>query len=119
MQHPFISLLVAILLFTLGGLLLSPDSGVRAARGPDGQVLHHPNGRPVMVQDHYRDLRVNGLAYLFYAAAAAAFGWTLILVAYGIVACVRGKTQLGAAPNVGPAVRPGNSGASQGPPSVS
>src|SRR6185369_11171672 len=99
-------------------MLMVPDSGVRAARGQDGQVLRNPNGRPVMVQDHYRDLRVNWPSYLCYVAAASSFAWTLFLVGYGIVAWLGRKPQPGAAPKGGLARPVGNTGETNRPPSV-
>ena len=119
MRHPLTSLFAAVILFILGGMLVVPDVGVRAAHGPVGQVLRNANGRPVMVQDHYRDLRVNWPAYLCFAAGAAPVVWTLFLVAHGTVAALRRKPQPGAAPNGGPTAPVGKSGVTEGPPSVS
>ena len=119
MHHPLTSLFLGVLLFILGGLLLCPDSGVRVVRGPDGQVLRRPNGRPMMAQDWHKDLLANWPAYLCFLAGAAAFAWTAFLVVYGTVACVRGIAQPAASPNSGPTTPSRASGVGEGPPSVS
>jgi hypothetical protein len=96
MQHPLTSLFAAVILLFLGGMLEVPDVGVKAAHGPDGQVLRNANGRPVMVQVHHRDLRVNWAAYLCFAGGAASLVWALFLVVYGAVVALRRKPQPGA-----------------------
>jgi hypothetical protein len=66
-----------------------PVSGNKAALGPDGQILHHPDGRPVMVADPYQGLRVNWPAYSCFAGAGVSLAWTLFLVGHGMVALIR------------------------------
>lgn len=89
MQRPLISLLVAIGLAILGAMLIAPVSAHKTAIGPDGKTLYHPDGRPVMVADHYREFRVNWLGYLCFTGAAISLAWTVFLVGFGIVVLIR------------------------------
>ena len=114
MQHPIISLFVAIGLFILGGFLVAPDSGVKHQHGPDGQLLRHPNGSPVLVTDHYQDLRTNWPAYSCFISGTAAFGWTVFLETYWIVVIIRKKIQKATAPNDAPGTTVHNSEVSGG-----
>ena len=119
MQRPIISLFVAIGLALLGGCLMAPVSAHKALVGPDGRIVYHADGRPVMVEDHYREFCVNWPGYLCFLGSAVSMMWTLFLVGFGIVTVIRQRSQQDAPPNGGPAEPLGNSGAGGGPPSVS
>jgi hypothetical protein len=89
MRRPIISLFVAIGLALLGVALMSPVSAHKALIGPNGQIVHRADGQPVMIPDHYRELRVNWPGYLCFAGASLSLAWTLFLVGFGIVALIR------------------------------
>lgn len=98
MQRPIISLLAAIGLALLGAALMTPISAHKPLIGRDGQVVHGPNGRPVMVPDRYRELRANWPSYLSLAAASVSLAWTLFLVGFGIFAFIRQRSNKRAEP---------------------
>lgn len=91
MRHPIISLLVAIGLFLLAGAFHVSVSGVKGVFDADGQLMTHPNGRPMLVADPYADIRTNWASYLCLAGSVASLGWTLFLVACGLVFVVRNR----------------------------
>jgi hypothetical protein len=68
---------------------MAPVSAHKALIGPDGQIVHRADGQPVMVPDHYEELRVNWSSYLCFAGASLSLAWTLFLVGFGIVALIR------------------------------
>jgi hypothetical protein len=79
MRSPLKSLFVAMAFLFLGGLLLAPYS-------PSTKVT-----RPDETRTQHSELEVNWPAYICFAGAAAAFAWTVGLVAVGIVFVIRTK----------------------------
>jgi hypothetical protein len=89
MQRPIISLLLAIGLAILGSALMAPVSAHKTLVGPDGHIVHSADGRPVIVPDRYRELRVNWASYLCFIGATVSLIWTLFLVVFGVVTLIR------------------------------
>jgi len=86
MNRPICSLLVAIGLLFLGGLTLAPYAPTRKKIAADGTfTLRTENER------RFAGLQANWFPYLCFAGAAGSFGWTVYLVAAGLVYVVRVK----------------------------
>ena len=91
MRSPLLSILVSIGLAIFAGALLSPTDGSRAVIGPQGQIMRGADGRILKTSTKFGDLRVNWPAYLCFALAAAAFIWTLVLIALGLIGLRRSR----------------------------
>ena len=119
MRHVVLSLFAALGLALVGAALMKPVWAHKALVGPDGQTVRTADGQPVLVPDRYRIFRANWPSYFCYAGAAVSLTWAVFRALFGIVTSVWRGCQPSAAPNGGPARRSDNSGASEGPPSVS
>jgi len=97
---------------------MKPVYAHKALLGPDGQIVRNATGEPVLVRDRFREFRVNWPGDLCYAGAALSLTWAAFLLLSGVVISVQ-RTPQNASPNGGPAMRPGNSDASDGRPSPS
>ena len=86
MRRPLTSLIVAIGLFFLGGLLLTPYTPTKWRVGADGTRTQQSES-----ERRLAELRVNWPAYLCFAGAAASFAWIVYLVSAGIISIVRAK----------------------------
>ena len=120
MRHVILSLFVAFGFAIVGAGLMKPVVAHKVLLGPDGQIMRKPDGQPVLARDRYREFRVNLSGFLCFAGAAVSLAWAVFLVAFGVVTSFRQRPQPAAAPlNGGPTTPVGNSGAGEGPPSVS
>ena len=101
MQRPIMQLLVAIVLAILGACLMAPVSAHKTLVGPDGQVVHAADGKPVIVPDRPREFLANWPAYLCFAGAGLSLIWAAFLALLGLVTWIRPGASQQVQPNVG------------------
>jgi hypothetical protein len=96
MQYTVVSLLTAILLFLLGGLLEYPvaPSRNRADIGPGGERVLRPKTDAEMQADRLRGLRINRPAHACSTAGWFLLGSALVSASWGVVSVIRRKRTL-------------------------
>jgi hypothetical protein len=66
---------LSVILFVATGLLMRGGVAVRPVRNQAGEVMHAPDGRPLMEKDTLGQLLINWDAYLCMGGGFVLLGW--------------------------------------------